>query len=159
MDSNLLRAVGGAFVSGVTVITTQSNAGAIYGMTANSFTSLSFDPPLVLFAVNKSATIFEFLDLGANFGISILAAQQKAISQHFAGQGALNLEHVFQFIHDVPVIKGALAWYMTEIVELIPAGTHNIVICKVLDLFRNKGLQPLVYFSGQYRKLSQVKLI
>lgn len=153
MDSNLLRSVGSAFVTGITVITTKSNSGQIYGMTANSFTSVSLNPPLVLFVVNQSASISDSLKLGKNFGISILATHQQAISQYFGGQQTnLSLEGLFEYVKDIPIIKGSPAWYTTEIVKLIPAGTHNVVICKVLDLFRDEDFQPLIYFSGKYYK-------
>ena len=153
MDLDLLRAVAGSFVTGVIVLTTKSKDSKIHGMTANSFGSVSFTPPLVLFTVNKKASIFEFLDLGVRFGISILAEHQKLISEHFAGQETINIDQIFEFIHGTPLIKAALGCYVTKIVRLIPAGTHHIVICEILHLFRNKDQRPLVYFAGQYQEL------
>ena len=150
-DTQILRAVAGAFATGVTVVTTKKEKGEVHGMTANSFVCVSFEPPLVLFSVDKRATLYSMLKIDRLFGISILCDRQQSISNHFAGFSSLEDENVFEEADGVPLIKDCLAWYTVRVTQIIPAGDHKLVLCAIKDLYRNhEKKKPLVYFSGKY---------
>ncbi|MEM6317571.1 MAG: flavin reductase family protein [Bacteroidota bacterium] len=149
MDGKRLRQVAGAFPTGVTVVTTESETDEVYGMTASSFLSVSLDPALVSFCVKEDATLFTLLEVGKVVGISILAAHQKEISNQFAG---INKEEIvvpmFQVTQGVHIVEGALAWYSTKITQIVPAGDHFLILCEIVDLDRAEEGLPLVYWSG-----------
>lgn len=149
IDSKKLRQVAGAFPTGVTIITTEKADGTVHGMTASSFLSVSLDPALVSFCVKDNAHIFPLLKIGSTVGISILAANQKSISNQFAG---FNQEELVVAMTKVDagatVVDNALAWYSTTIQQIIPAGDHYMILCEINDLERAADGQPLVYWSG-----------
>lgn len=155
IDGKKLRQVAGAFVTGVTVITTENKNGDVQGMTASSFVSVSLDPPLVSFCVKEDGNLLPLLKDGKLVGISILSIQQKEISNQFAG---INIEEIVvpmkKITNGVSVIENALAWYSTEVYMIIPTGDHFTVYCRVLDLNRVEKGEPLVYWSG-YRGVGE----
>ena len=84
LTPELFRRVMGNFATGVTVITVEREPGKVHGMTANSFTSVSLDPLLVLVCVDQNAQLFSFLKMQRRFGVNILRSDQQSISEHFA---------------------------------------------------------------------------
>lgn len=149
IDSKKLRNVAGAFATGITVVTTKKEDGSIHGMTANSFLSVSLNPPLVAFSVKEIGSMVRYLKEGKKVGISILSEQQEIVSNQFAGWNDPPIE-IEMDIHNngIHTIKNCLAWYCTEIKSIIPAGDHYLVLCKVLDLDRSEEKKPLLYYSG-----------
>ena len=87
IEKQQFRRICGKFTSGITVATVQEASGALHGMTANSFTSVSLTPPLVLVCVDHSAIILEHFRSSPYFGINILGASQRQLSDQFAGRG------------------------------------------------------------------------
>ena len=156
IDSKLLRKVAGAFATGVTIVTVLKDDGSVHGMTANSFVSLSLDPPLVAFSVREEGRMVQYLSVGKAIGISILSDQQEAISNQFAGRPNDKLVIEMER-HDngARTIKACLAWYATTIKNIIPVGDHLMVICQVEELERAEQGSPLLYYSG-YRTIAQV---
>ena len=149
----------GTFTTGVTIITTQSE-GSYYGFTANSFTSVSLDPPLVLFCVNKEATFAEVVTKSKYFGINILTAEQEALSNKFANPALVNnkrFEGVDYTISDMgcPIISGCLAYLDCSQFSISEAGTHYVVMGTVEHFERYRQESPLIYYGGGYRKLSK----
>ncbi len=149
IDGKRLRQVAGAFATGVTVVTTENEKGAVQGMTASSFLSVSLDPPLVSFCVKEDGNLLPLLKDGKRVGISILSAKQKEISNQFAG---INKEEIavpmIKRADGIATIENALAWYSTEVYMIIPTGDHFTAYCRVLDLDRAEEGEPLVYWSG-----------
>src|SRR6266481_7847279 len=90
IDKNELRRVMGHFATGVTVITTISNTGEPYGLTANAFSSLSLEPPLLLVCVDKKAESYPYFEESKVFTVNILSDSQEALSRRFAVSAALN---------------------------------------------------------------------
>lgn len=150
IDTKILRQAAGAFATGITVITTKTKNDVIHGMTASSFVSVSFDPPIVSFSVSKKAKLYNMLTEGNHFGISILSSNQKDVSNHFAGQPNLATENLFREVENSFIIRDSLAWYSTIVSDIIPAGDHSIALCKVIKAGRDENRDPLIYFSGQY---------
>jgi flavin reductase (DIM6/NTAB) family NADH-FMN oxidoreductase RutF len=146
-----LRNAFGAFATGVTVITTRQNDGTPRGFTANSFTSVSLDPPLLLVCLAKSAHSCEVFAKAPYFAVNVLSEEQKALSGLFASRAA----DKFQQCNwspgraDLPLLTGALAQFTCARHKLIDAGDHLILIGRVEDFSTGKG-QPLGYFQGNY---------
>jgi len=109
---------------------------------------------LVAFCVKENAAIFPLLKAGKAIGISILAANQKHISNQFAGFNGDEIEvPMNKKVTGSTHINKALAWYCTAIQQIIPAGDHFLILCEIQDLGRAEDGQPLIYWSG-YRTTS-----
>lgn len=148
IDSKEFRATLGRFLSGVTVVSTETD-GVIHAMTANAFTSVSLDPPLVLVAVSKKARFYGHVSESKSYGVSILTAEQQPLSDHFAGRPGdvpVQWEHVGS---GRPVLAGALAQLSCTVTQMVDAGDHVLVIGQVEQLWQGEGA-PLVYFRGKY---------
>ena len=151
-DSKVLRDVAGSFPTGITVICMRNVENDPVGITANSFLSLSLDPPLVSFSVMKESHLLQNLEIGATACISILSNTQKEISDHFAGIKKISKINFEENIEG-DIIEGCLGWYITKVEQLIPAGDHYLVICRVLNLGKNEG-EPIMFYNG-YRQIGE----
>jgi flavin reductase (DIM6/NTAB) family NADH-FMN oxidoreductase RutF len=140
----------------VTVITTQ-HEGRTHGMTANAFVSVSLTPPLVLVAVDHRAQLHRLLPLTRRYGVSILAEDQEAVSDHFAGRAAEGPNVAFVTRHDMPVLDGAVAHLVASLREAHPAGDHTLYIGQVEYLDWQDG-KPLLFYAGRYRFLDVERL-
>ena len=156
MDARQFRSALGRFASGVTVVTTE-HEGQTHGMTANAFVSVSLNPPLVLVSVDHRAHLHRILPLSGRYGVSILAEDQLPLSNHFAGRKVDGLEVSFIRAHDLPVIAGAAAHLVTQVVEAYPAGDHTLYIGQV-EYLAWREARPLLFYSGQYRQLDLERL-
>jgi branched-chain amino acid transport system ATP-binding protein len=151
----LLRRVFGMFATGVTVIGARSAEGCLVGMTANSFTSVSLNPPLVLFCVAKSQLAFQVYAAAAHFSVSILAQEAKPMSRQFALSGAEKWSTVAHSLGDngLPLLTGALATMQCQTVARHDGGDHLIVVGHVLQLSHRDEAEPLLFFGSRYRRL------
>jgi flavin reductase (DIM6/NTAB) family NADH-FMN oxidoreductase RutF len=148
----------GSFATGVTVITVDYE-GEVHGMTANAFTSVSLDPLLVLVCVDHRARTHTHLHARKRFGVNVLAENQHAISEYYAGPSPIH-QHVEQEAgarfdrteHGTPVLHGALAYLECRLHTAQDAGDHTIFIAEVEDVVVREG-DPLLYFRGEYRKI------
>ena len=148
LDAKRLRQVAGCFPTGVTVVSVHTPDGSVHGMTASSFLSVSLTPPLVLFSVMNENQLNSYLEVGANLGISILNENMEGESNHFAKIALLEEAPVFVDRNEAPVLEEAHAWYATTVEQLIPAGDHVLVLCRVEALDANLADNPLVYYQG-----------
>lgn len=154
----LFRRVLGTFATGVTVITAERAPGAVHGMTANSFASVSLDPPLVLVCVDQNARLLSFLKTQRRFGLSILRDSQQRVSEFFAGpqQNSADCARLgirFRWTESgIPLLEDALAHLACNVVAQYMAGDHTIFIGEVESL-QTLGGEPLLYLRGQYRRL------
>lgn len=146
-----LRQVFGSFTTGVTVVTTIDRQSRPRGLTANSFTSVSMEPPLVLVCIGQSAASHVEFCATDYFAINILSVTQQPLSKLFASKAADKFEQTTwrQECSGSPVLEGALAWIDCAVHEKITVGDHTILIGRVLDLGRAHGL-PLGFFGGSY---------
>ena len=139
----------GRFATGVTVVTAQSDKGPL-GITANSFASLSLDPPLVMWAPGKFSRRFDAFAEAEYFAIHVLAAGQMGLAQHFAKDGLdFNLPDVTTGFGDVPLLAGCLARFECRRHAIYPAGDHAIVVGEVLRVSTSTGA-GLSFFAGHY---------
>ncbi len=141
----------GEFVTGVTVITTVGPDGTLYGLTANSFSSVSLDPPLILWSLRLNATNFPIYSTAETFAVNILAEDQVDISNRFAKSGPDRFAGVSisRGGGGVPLIDGAVAQLECRREASYPGGDHVVFIGRVLRV-RNSGRRPLALRSGSY---------
>jgi 3-hydroxy-9,10-secoandrosta-1,3,5(10)-triene-9,17-dione monooxygenase reductase component len=153
LDRRSFRQTVGQFVTGVTVIVTELD-GHIRGMTANSFASLSLDPPLVLFCVGKHTKTGQLIRSATGFSVNILRYGQEALSTYFAGGWNEPAPPPFSFVNWVnggPRLDGCAAAIGCAIDTIHEGGDHWIVVGRVLDLFQFEGPhEPLVFVGGRY---------
>jgi len=155
VDARSFRETVGQFVTGVTVIAADVD-GAVRAMTANSFTSVSLDPPLVLFCVGKTAHLGQLIHAATGFSVNILQREQQPLSTYFAGRGQQDPPPPFTFIpwEGGPLLDGSLAALGCAIETIHEGGDHWIVIGRVLSLHRSHAASPLVFRGGRYTHLA-----
>lgn len=144
----------GQFATGVTVAAVLDAAADPHGMTVNSFTSVSLDPPLVLICVGHAASILEHFRSSAFFGVSVLNENQEHLSRRFAERGRDRFGEIpwCPGQTGVPLIPDAVAAIECRLVRTETAGDHDILIAEVVRT-EIRGGRPLVYFDGGYRRL------
>jgi flavin reductase (DIM6/NTAB) family NADH-FMN oxidoreductase RutF len=144
----------GRFATGITVATVMGTDGLPHGMTANSFTSVSLDPALVLLCVDHKARILEHFRACAHFGVNILEEHQRALSVHFARSGYDRFDGVSWYAGHtgVPLLPGVLSAIECSLRQVIDAGDHAILLGEALYASCADG-KPLIYFASNYRKL------
>ena len=155
VDERVLRRALGQFATGVTVITTRSADGARLGLTCNSFSAVSLEPPLVLWSLRRrSAALNHFMAAGA-FAISVLSAEQRAVSQHFATPGPDKFDaiDIRDGLHGCPLIPDALAHYECRTDQVIDGGDHVIFLGRIERLSFRDG-DPLIFSGGRYREIA-----
>lgn len=155
MDENRkFRQCLGKFATGVTVVSCRDARAEPCGITANSFSSVSLDPPLVLWNIAKvSRSLDAYLD-AVFFAINILTSNQRAMSSHFARSEA-NLFDGIEYDESprgVPLLRDTLASLECRTQETHDCGDHHIIIGEVVD-YRVGAGEPLIFFSGDYSKL------
>ncbi|MDZ4721065.1 MAG: flavin reductase family protein [Roseiflexaceae bacterium] len=153
IDDARFRQVLGRFASGVTVVTTEFE-GQFYGMTVSSFSSLSLDPPLILFCVDNQLTTHAALLGAGKFVVNVLEQSQEHLSRRFAKRDIEKFQGVaYQSgALDLPVLDGALAVIECRLYSTAPGGDHTIFIGEVLEMQIGDGL-PLLYYRGGYHEL------
>jgi flavin reductase (DIM6/NTAB) family NADH-FMN oxidoreductase RutF len=155
IDPHLFRDTVGRFASGVTVIAAGTGS-EVHGMTANAFTSLSLDPPLVLACLAKRARIGDHVRRAGSFTVNFLRADQIALSRFFAGAWDRPTRPPFRFIHEPegPRLEGALGTIGCRLERELDGGDHWVVIGRVESLVQGlEPLHPLVFYRGAYREL------
>ncbi len=142
-----LRQVMGRFATGVTVITTH-HRDTIHGMTANAFLSVSLRPPLVLVSLG-SCRMGEMLPRTRRYGVSVLAHDQGHFAEHFAAQRVSPVEPEFVWHEGLPLLDGALAHLVCRVVDVHPAGDHELWIGEVEHVHQRDG-EPLLFYTGRF---------
>ncbi len=150
------RSALGAFATGVTVITTQSGEHP-YGMTANAFSSLSLDPPLILVCVKSQAEGSQIIGENGVFAVNVLGAEQEALSRYFSSKDRPRGAEAFKEISHrrgasgSPILEGVAAFLDCRVTVRHPAGDHTIFIGEVLALGVDSAVEPLLFHLGKYR--------
>lgn len=154
-DPRTLRDALGCFATGVTVVTTRTAEGEPIGLTANSFTSVSLDPPLILVCVAKSAGSAPVLETAEHFAINMLHIGQQPTSDRFARRGEDRFAATAHEGWDtgVPILSGALASFECSRHALHDGGDHYILVGLVTQARFEPKRDPLLYFRGKYRRL------
>ncbi len=159
MQAHLLRDAFGAFMTGVTVVTCLDEAGKPLGFTANSFASVSLDPPLLLVSIsNRSANLAAYSG-AKGFAVNILSEGQKDISNTFARPAEDRFKALdwAQGPYGAPVFAGVSAWFDCALEQAFPAGDHTILLGRI-EGFSASGAAGLGYYRGSYITPAQTAL-
>jgi flavin reductase (DIM6/NTAB) family NADH-FMN oxidoreductase RutF len=155
IDPRELRNVMGHFATGVTIITTKDVSGKPFGLTANAFSSLSLDPPLVLICVDKKVDCYACFDQSRVFVVNILSEGQDQLSTRFATKGIEKFEGIAvrQGNLGVPLLEGAVAHIECTLTSAYEGGDHTIYVGEIQSVAAS-GDRPLLFFKGKYSRLS-----
>ena len=156
MEDRAFRRALGEFATGVAVVTARGRGEELIGMTMSSFNSVSIDPPLVLFCVDRKARSLPAMLEARGFAINVLARDQEGISNQFAraltdkwNQIRTSVGHA-----EAPLISGALAHFECAPFANYDGGDHVIFVVRVLrHTTRSEAAAPLIFFRGRYRDL------
>ena len=155
-DPKIFRRTMGLFATGVSVMAVHGEGGVV-GMTANSVTSVSLDPMLVLVCVDHRARIAPYVTIGRRFAINFLRDDQEVLSRYFASgwRDRPPPEFRFETWGGAPRLVGALAAVRCQVDRLFDGGDHHIALGRVLDLHEGPSpWHPLLFFAGRYRRLA-----
>lgn len=154
MDSNLFRRACAQFATGIAIASTLDPQGLPHGMTVNSFTSVSMEPPLVLICVDRTCNLLPIFEEFGHYGLSFLGHEQQGLSSRFAqrGQDRFDGMHWVAGSLGIPLIPDALAHLQCRIINTVAAGDHVVLIAEVVSADIHSG-RPLLFYESGYRKL------
>lgn len=154
-DPRTLRAALGCFATGVTVVTCLAPDGTPAGLTVNSFTSVSLDPPLLLVCLAKQAASATPLTRALSFAINVLQTLQQPASIRFAtrDEDRFGTTRWSQGEGGAPVLAESLGVFECERYAVYEGGDHHILVGRVVKASFDASLDPLLYFRGRYRRL------
>ena len=155
MDTGDFRQALGRFATGVCLVTVNDPELGPLATTVNSFSSVSLDPPLVLWSIQSSSDHLAVYTKCQHFGISVLTSAQQVLSGQYAQRGghSAQAEHFTQGPHGEPRLVDALAHFSCAPYAVHPGGDHQIIVGEVLQFESGEG-DPLIFYSGGYRALS-----
>lgn len=157
LDSETLRRAMRAWTTGVAVITATHN-GQRYGMTVNSFTSISLEPPLISVTLKRLTHTHELVEKSGEFALTILSAEQKDLSDRFAGT-IPEITDRFEGVEtetlliNAPLIKGGTAYFNCRVANAFPVGENTLFIAEVIAARGDGEGDPLVYHNRVFWKL------
>jgi flavin reductase (DIM6/NTAB) family NADH-FMN oxidoreductase RutF len=146
------RAALGMFATGVTIVTARTAEGVVIGLTANSFNSVSLDPPLVLWSLSRAAASLPVFSAGSHYAINILAADQKLLAEKFASRGGDRFHGVNfdEGAGGAPLIHGCAASFECFNRSRYEEGDHVIFVGEVERCMWRNGATPLLFHGGRY---------
>ena len=152
-EKRALRDALGSFSTGVTVITTHDEQGqALIGLTVNSFSSVSLDPPLVLWSISNHSPSVAHFSVGRQQAIHVLSKDQEALARHFATPQAdkfSGVDHQAPGDFGAPLIEGCSARFYCVTESVVPAGDHQIILARVLR-YESEPVAPLLFVRGAF---------
>ncbi len=153
-----LRTAFGTFPTGVTVITTRQSDGTPRGFTANSFSSVSLDPPMLLICIAKTAHSCDVFAAADHFAVNILSEAQKSVSGLFASRQPDKFEQAdwYEGAASMPLLSKSLASFVCSSEQRVDAGDHIVLIGRVVDYTTTQGA-PLGYYAGNYFSVAMDK--
>jgi len=155
MDKTALRQALGAFATGVTIVTAVTReSGEPVGFTANSFTSVSLEPPLLLVCLAHTAASYKVFREADSFAVNVLAADQETTAMRFATRGAdkFGATRWHPGVQGAPLIEGCLARFDCTMHQRVTAGDHDILMGRVVGFSRHAG-EALLYHGGAFQRL------
>jgi len=157
LDSRALRDALGQFATGVAVVTARAPNGEAIGLTINSFASVSLDPPLILWSLDRASDRFQVFMQAETFAANVLSDECKALSQRLSRKGERSLEGepLSKGEHDLPLLERALSHFECSVEARHDGGDHVIFVGRVLSFGRNRQRKPLLFYRGHYRALSE----
>ncbi len=155
IDGRELRNAMGLFATGVTVITTKDATGKLFGLTANAFSSLSLDPPMLLICVDKGVDCYNCFEESKVFAVNFLSLAQEELSTRFATKGIEKFAGLSYSLGElgVALLDGALAHFECTVAHAHEGGDHTIYVGEIQRLVTSPG-EPLLFYQGKYRSLA-----
>jgi flavin reductase (DIM6/NTAB) family NADH-FMN oxidoreductase RutF len=157
LNSRELRRALGQFATGVAVVTAEAADGSVIGLTMSSFNSVSMDPPLVLFSIDRKAFSLKAMSEAKGYAVNILGRGQEDLSNKFAkalGDKWTAVEHTLGHCA-APLLAGALAHFECEPYAQYDGGDHLIFVGRVVRFAADAANEPLIFFRGAYRGLAR----
>ncbi|WP_322516612.1 flavin reductase family protein [Rhodopseudomonas palustris] len=157
LDQRSFRSALSQFATGVAVITARGEANALIGMTMSSFNSVSLDPPLILFSVDRRALSLAAMQAADGYAVNILSRGQEALSNQFAKASSDKWSNVSHSIGhaEAPLLAGALAHFECAPYAQYDGGDHVIFVGRVVRFGVREDEEPLVFFRGKYQCLGR----
>ena len=154
-EAKALRHALGNFATGVTIITTVDGEGAPVGLTVSSFNSVSLDPPLILWSLDRRALSLPVFHAAPYFAVHVLCNMQMDLSNRFAKSGIDKFEGVTfeRGIGNVPILSGCSAVFQCATVHRYPGGDHIIYVGEVKE-YVSEPREPLIFHGGRYARLA-----
>lgn len=156
LDARAFRRALGQFATGVAVITAQAADASAIGLTMSSFNSVSVDPPLILFSIDRKAFSLAAMTKAEGYAVNILGRDQEHLSDKFAralGDKWEAVEHTLG--HTAPLIAGAIAHFECVPYAQYDGGDHVIFVGRVVRFSAYPAKEPLIFFRGAYRSLAE----
>ena len=158
-DAENLRRAMRAWTTGVTIVTAM-HEGQQYGMTVNSFTSISLEPPLITVTLKTLTHTHDLVVKSGMFAVTILAAEQKELSDRFAGKLSNILDRfdgvqTEKLFADIPVFKDGMAYFHCRVVNSMPVGENTLFVAEVIAVHGEGEGDPLVYHNRRYWRLNK----
>ena len=154
MDAREIRHVMGHFATGVTIVTTKDKAGVPTGITANAFSSLSLNPPLVLVCIDKKANCYDCFEDSRVFAVNLLGEHQEHLANRFATKGIEKFQDAAWHMSDngIPVLDETIGHIECTVTQGYDGGDHTIYLGEVIHA-QAAGDRPLLFFKGKYARL------
>jgi len=152
MDAQRFRQVLGSYPTGVTVVTARDAEGTPFGLTVNSFTSVSLDPPLVLVCIDRLASSHDALREAGRFAVNILAREQATLAARFASEPSAERFMELEWADGPggePVFPDGVAWLSCSLRAVHPGGDHSILVGEV-EALQASDREPLVFHRGAF---------
>ena len=142
----------GMFATGVTIVTARTAEGTLVGLTANSFNSVSLEPPLVLWSLSRTAASMSAFQAGSHYAINILGADQQDLAMRFAAKGIDRFAEVdfYEGVAGAPLLAGAAASFECFNRSRYDEGDHVIFVGEVERCTHREGASPLLYHGGKF---------
>ena len=155
-DSREFRDALGCFATGVCVVTGRPEGAQPFGITVNSFASVSLDPPLILWSLQNDSEMFSTFDTCTTWAINILRSGQEALSSRYAVRGdhLLDPSDYQSGETGIPVMPASLVSLECELETRYPGGDHVILVARVVAMSHREPGAPLLFFSGRYAQLA-----
>ena len=155
VDKDDFRRCMSEFATGVTVVTTLDDEDKVHGMSANSFTSVCLDPPLVLVCVAHNTNTYGFIESKRRFGVNVLGSHQEAIGRYFARKpedrhGDVEYDYTITSVCQVPAIKDVLVFFGCQLVGSHVYGDHTVYISEVKEILRGEAGSPLLFYESRW---------
>lgn len=156
-DPRELRDALGCFATGIAVVTACAPGGEFVGLTVNSFSSVSLEPPLVLWSLDRASPSLGAFSAASHYAVNVLAADQMALSQQFATRAAdkfAGVDIAAVGAGGAPLLRGCCAWFECVNELRHDGGDHLIFLGRVARFAHEPGRPPLLYHGGRYRTLA-----
>lgn len=161
IDPFAYRRAIGRFPTGVTVVTVEDESApnsGVHGITANSVSSVSLDPVLLLVCIGKEARSHDMIARAGRFALSVLASDQELVSDYFADRPVPPPEDPLERFAGHAVVRGALSHLVCDLHTAVDAGDHTVYIGRVVALESREDGTPLIYYRGDYRSSASASL-